>query len=383
MEYQLRLPRKVFAGENALKQLKTIVEGKFTRAALFTDRGVRASGALDAPLKLLEEAGVPVDILDNLAVEPTCDQAQQIVEAFRSLGADVIVAVGGGSVMDVAKLACLDMGEGRGVRDLLEAPQAAVKRCPTVMIPTTAGTGSEATPNSIVSVPERQVKVGIVNEQMLPDFVILDGAMIRNLPAPVAAATGIDALCHAVECYTSLKANPFSDLFALEAIRLILPSLEKSCFDPAAMAEKNNMLLAAFYGGAAIAASGTTAVHALSYPLGGRYHIPHGIANATLLLPVMRFNREACRTQLAEICRAILPCPPEGEDAQADRALEEIEKLMEALPLKLDFQAYGVGPKDIDVLVEEGLKQQRLLVNNRRPVSREDARAIYREVLSA
>ena len=143
------------------------------------------------------------------------------------------------------------------------------------------------------------------------------------------------------------------------------------------------MLLAAFYGGAAIAASGTTAVHALSYPLGGRYHIPHGIANATLLLPVMRFNREACKKQLAEICRGIVPCPPEGEEAQADRALEEIEKLMSVLPLKLDFKAYGVGAEDIDVLVEEGLKQQRLLVNNRRSVSREDARAIYREVINA
>ena len=149
------------------------------------------------------------------------------------------------------------------------------------------------------------------------------------------------------------------------------------------MAEKNAMLLAAFYGGAAITASGTTAVHALSYPLGGRYHIPHGIANATLLLPVLRFNRDAILPQLADICRAVTPCPPEGEGAQADRALAGIEDLMKKLPLKLDFAAYGVGVGDIDLLVEEGMKQQRLLVNNRRPVSPEDAQAIYQEVIGA
>ena len=228
MGYAMALPRRVFAGEGAILQLKCIVEGRFSRAAVFTDRGVAASGALEIPVKLLTDAGLRVDILDDLAIEPSCDQAQAIVGRFRALGADVIVAVGGGSVMDVAKLACLDMGEGRGVRDLLESPQSAVKRFPTVMIPTTAGTGSEATPNSIVSVPERQVKIGIVNPEMLPDWVILDGAMTRNLPATVAAATGMDALCHAVECFTSLKANPFSDLFAMEAIRLILPNLEKA-----------------------------------------------------------------------------------------------------------------------------------------------------------
>lgn len=177
-------------------------------------------------------------IFDELAAEPTCDRAQDAVDAFKKSGAEFIVAVGGGSVMDTAKLASVLATDDYSVGDLLDHPYMAKKCVKTLMIPTTAGTGAEATPNAIVAVPEKELKVGIVNDAMIADGVILDARMIKSLPGSIAAATGVDALCHAIECFTSKKRNPFSDTFALQAFEMIVKNIEKACDDPGAMEEK-------------------------------------------------------------------------------------------------------------------------------------------------
>lgn len=384
-QYQLKMPGRVYSGKNSLLEIAEIAGGHH-RAALFTDRSIYEAGLTQRAEKLLQQAGVLVERIDDLPSEPTCDEAQAVVERFERTGADLIVAVGGGSVMDIAKLASIADGEGCTVRDMLEDPFAGKKRVPVLMIPTTAGTGSEATANSIVAVPERELKVGIVNPEMMADYVILDGEMIRNLPPRIAAATGLDALCHAIECYTSNKANPFSDLFAMEAMKLIFANLEKACEDADALEEKNNMLLAAFYGGVAIASSGTTAVHALSYPLGGKYHIAHGISNAIMLLPVMRFNKEACLREFAEIYDALgsvglTENSALTEEQKADWLLERMERMIERLHIPTALTAFGVDKKDLDALVEAGMDVQRLLGNNKRTVTAEDARRLYLEVL--
>ena len=299
------MPGTVYSGRGALDKIREITEGRFKKAALFTDKGVEQAGLLRTPIKLLHEAGVETVVLADLPAEPDCDEAQQAIDRFRRTGADLIVAAGGGSVMDVAKLASITADGSVTVRQLLENPGLGRKSIPVLMIPTTAGTGSEATMNSIVAVPEQQLKVGIVNREMMPDYVILDGSLLTNLPKKIAASTGIDAMAHAVECFTSNKANPFSNLFAKEAARLIFGNIEAACEEPEAEEAKTNMLTAAFYAGAAISSSGTTAVHALSYPLGGKYHIPHGVSNAMLLLPVMRFNKSACLKEFAELFDAV------------------------------------------------------------------------------
>lgn len=285
--------------------------------------------------------------------------------------------------MDAAKLASV-MSDGLTVKDLLDDPLAGKKQVATLMIPTTAGTGAEATPNSIVSVPEKELKVGIVNPEMIADHVILDGRMIKKLPLSIAAATGVDALCHAVECFTSNKANPFSDLFALEAARLIFENIETACLDQDAMKAKDNMLRAAFYGGVAITASGTTAVHALSYPLGGKYHIAHGVSNAILLLPVMRFNRDACLAEFSRIYDAV--CADgrgagRTEEEKADAVLKRMEEILHRLGIPVSLTGFGVNPADLDTLVEAGMQVTRLLSNNKKAVTPEDAREIYRQVL--
>lgn len=380
VQYQLKMPGIVYSGENSLEHITEICRGH-KRATVFTDKGICHSGLTDRPVELLKKEGLEVTLLDELPAEPTCDQAQKTVEDFREKGADLIVAIGGGSVMDAAKLASVTATDRYTVRDLLKNPMLAEKSVKTLMIPTTAGTGAEATPNSIVAVPEEENKVGIVNPLLIPDSVILDGSMIKKLPKKIAAATGIDALAHALECYTSKKANPFSDLFAMEALKLIFENLIPACEDENAMEAKNKMLLAAFYGGVAITASGTTAVHALAYPLGGKYHIPHGVSNAMMLLPVMRFNEMECIPEFVKIHDSMGEDVRRTPEEKGNWLLRKLEYFIKELEIPSDLKEFGVGREDLTELVTAGMAVQRLLVNNKRPVTEEDARRLYLEIM--
>lgn len=380
-KYTLKMPHAVYSGENALENIKIILAGA-KKVAVFSDKGIIGAGLLDLPLSIIKETGAEVTILDELPAEPTCDQAQTVVDQFKATGADYIVAVGGGSVMDIAKLASVLATDEYGVRDLLDNPAQAKKCVKTLMIPTTAGTGAEATPNAIVAVPEKELKVGIVNEAMIADCVILDAVMIKKLPRKIAAATGVDALAHAIECFTSKKANPFSDIFALEALDLILNNIEKACDDPEALEAKNAMLIASFYAGVAITASGTTAVHALSYPLGGKYHIPHGVSNAMMLAPVMKFNEPMCQELFAKAYDRVVK---EGTlTTVAEKSawiINRLSDIVKHLDIPTSLKEYGVPAEDLEILVTSGMEVQRLLVNNMREVTPEDARALYLEIL--
>ncbi len=380
--YNLKMPQAVYSGENALEQIKTVICGA-KKVAVFSDKGIIGAGLLDRPLALIRETGAKTVLFGDLPAEPTCDQAQAVVDGFKNSGADFIVAVGGGSVMDISKLSSILATDQYGVRDLLDNPLLGKKCVRSLMIPTTAGTGAEATPNSIVAVPEKEVKVGIVNPEMIADAVILDAEMIKKLPRKIAAATGVDALAHAIECFTSNKANPFSDTFALEALDMILNNIEKACDDPAALDEKNKMLIAAFYAGIAITASGTTAVHALSYPLGGKYHIPHGVSNAMMLVPVMRFNEPVCRERFAAAYDRVAHDSSNCTSAEEKSAwvIERMDSIVKHLEIPTSLKEYGVPAEDLEVLVTSGMDVKRLLNNNMREVTAEDARALYLQIM--
>lgn len=383
-KYNLKMPHEIFSGEDALENLKAVLIGNgVKKVAVFTDKGIEGAGLLELPMEKIRQTGVEAVILKELPPEPTYAQAQVLVDAFKASGADFIVAVGGGSVMDTAKLASILATDEYGVKELLDDPLRGKKCVKTLMIPTTAGTGAEATPNAIVAVPEKELKVGIVNPAMIADYVILDAAMIKKLPRKIAAATGVDALAHAIECWTSNKANPFSDLFAMEALDLILNNIMDACDDPNAMEAKNRMLIASFYAGVAITASGTTAVHALSYPLGGKYHIAHGVSNAILLAPVMRFNEPVCRGKFAQAYDRCVhgekTCVTEEE--KSAYMISWLEKIVKDLDIPTSLKEFGVPAEDLDGLVEAGMQVQRLLVNNMRTVTPEDAKALYEEIL--
>ncbi|MBE6969128.1 MAG: iron-containing alcohol dehydrogenase [Ruminococcaceae bacterium] len=378
----MAMPRTVYSGKNALDNLKNAVKGAH-KVAIFTDKGILSTGLVDLPLARLREIDMETVIISDLPPEPSYMQVQKLVDEFRSSGCDFIVAVGGGSAMDTAKLASLLATEAYTVKDLLEDPLLAEKTVRTCLIPTTAGTGSEATPNAIVAVPEKELKVGIVNPGMIPDFVILDAEMIRKLPRKIAAATGVDAMAHAIECFTSRKANPFSDFFALEAFDIILNNIETACDDPEALEAKNRMQIAAFYAGVAITCSGTTAVHALSYPLGGKYHVAHGVSNAMLLGPVMKFNEPAIRSRLAlaydRVAHGAKNCVTEEE--KSAWVVERMCEIIRHLDIPESLAEFNVPPEDLDGLVEAGMQVTRLLVNNMREVTPADAREIYLQLM--
>lgn len=378
--FSVKIPQNIRYGTGAVRWLEQEVKGRYKKAVVFTDAGVYKAGLTEEPVRWLKEGGCSVEVISNLPPEPTCRQAQAVVERFLESGAELVVAVGGGSVMDVAKLASVAV-RGEKVSDYVERPLLGRKRVKSIMIPTTAGTGAEATPNSIVALPEQELKVGIVNPELVADMVILDGNMIRELPEGIAAATGIDALCHAIECYTSNKANAFSNLFSMEALKLIFGNLVEACRNRENLEAKNKMLLAAFYGGVAIASSGTTAVHALSYPLGGKYHIAHGISNAMLLVPVMRFNRDACRREFAEIYDAVGGSGTGDEEEKGEWLISELSGMVKELKIPDRLEAFGVGKEDLEQLVEAGMKVTRLLQNNKKTVTAEDARKLYAELL--
>lgn len=382
-DYSLKMPKEVYGGEHALEKLKDVMSvNDVKKVAVFTDHGIRGTGLLELPMQMLTQAGVETVILDDLPAEPTYSQVQVLVDAFRAEKADIIVAVGGGSVMDAAKLASILSTDRYSVHDLLDEPTLGRKFVKTVMIPTTAGTGSEATPNAIVAVPEKELKIGIVNEEMMADYVILDVRMVAKLPRKIAAATGVDALAHAIECWTSNKANPFSGLFAMHALDLLLNNLLPACNEQD-MQARQNVQLASFLAGVAITASGTTAVHALSYPLGGKYHLAHGISNAILLAPVMRFNEPACRALLAQAYDTCV----HGEktcETQAEKSsyiIAWLEKIVKDLDIPTSLSVFSVPAEDLESLVEAGLSVKRLLNNNMREVTADDAREIYRSIL--
>ena len=383
VDYSLKMPKNIFAGEHGLENIEHLVKDA-KKIVIFTDKGILGANLLEIPIQILDSLGKDYEILSDIPAEPDYYQAQHMVDAFKATCADFIIAVGGGSVMDVAKLASILATDEYTVKDLLDNPLLAKKQVPSLMIPTTAGTGSEATPNSIVAVPEKELKVGIVNPEMIADFVILDGRLIKNLPMKIAAATGVDALCHAIECFTSTKANPFSNTFALEALDLIMNNIIEACTNSEAMDAKNKMLLGSFYAGVAITASGTTAVHALSYPLGGKYHIAHGVSNAILLMPVMRFNEPVIKERLALAYDRVVHQPTENlttVDEKANYMIEKMGEIVKTLEIPTSLETFNVPKEDLDVLVEAGMQVTRLLVNNMREVTPEYARKIYLEVL--
>lgn len=380
--YALKLPQVVFGGEDATEQLVSVIEKAGAKnVAVFTDPSLRKLGLVDPALAAIKEAGAEAHIFDNIPAEPSYIQVQEVVDEVTGTGTELVVAVGGGSVMDTAKLACVCAGAPYTVHDLLKDPARARKQLPCVAVPTTAGTGAEATINAIVAVPEDEVKIGIVNDAMMPDVVLLDVRMVQNLPRSIAAATGVDAMCHAIECFTCKKANPFSDTFALEAFDLIINNIEHACDSKDDLEAKRAMQIAALYGGIAITASGTTAVHGLSYPLGGKYHVPHGVSNAILLSPVMHFNEPAIRGRLAAAYDRAIKGDAKTEEEKSAAVIKRMDEIVEHLDIPKTLDALGVHDAPIDWLAEAGIQQQRLLSNNKREVTLEDAKAIYRQIM--
>lgn len=380
-ECQLTIPAMIYAGQGSIEKLTEIIKKeKAESILLFTDKGVRSVG-LTRRIEEICSAVLQCRVVDDLTAEPAVADVERVIAEVGKEQVDLIIGVGGGSVMDASKLASIVVGADYTLRDLLQDSSIAKKYIKTVMVPTTCGTGSEATCNAIVAIPEKESKQGIVNNCMIPDYVILDADMIARLPQKIIAATGVDALAHVVECFTSKKATVLSDTYAREGARKIFHNIRRAYDNPDDMEAKSEMMIGAFYGGVAITGSGTTAVHALSYPLGGKYHIAHGVSNAILFAQVMAFNKDACVERLALLCDAVYPAlSSKTAEEKADHIIDEIAAIVKETHIPVSLQSFGVKPEDLDFLVEAGSQQQRLLVNNCKELSLDDIRMIYKKI---
>ena len=382
--YSLLSAGRTFGGTGSIEQIKTVAADLgATRALIISDQGVARAGLLAKPKALLEAAGVAVSVIDSTPPEPDVAQVEAILASASAQSYDLVVGIGGGSAMDVAKIVAVLLNSDIVLRDLLRGKATIAKRgVPTLMVPTTAGTGSEATPNSIVLVPEDELKVGIVSAKLIPDCVILDPEMTVGLPPAITASTGMDALTHAIECYMSKKGSPFSELFALKAITLITRSIRRAYAQGGDLAARHDMLLGAYYGGMCIATSSTTAVHALAYPLGGKYRIPHGVSNAILLPYVMRFNSVGNEDKFSDVALAMgLDVAGKSAKAATEAVIAALFALNRDLAIPADLKQWNITAADLDTLVDGAAKVTRLLDNNPRAMSRADIAAIYTQLV--
>ena len=386
MCYQVKQPSCVYAGEDGISRVADIVmKEAVKKIIIFTDASILAAGLVDLLTeKIRALPDIRYDIYSDLKTEPSYQDVMRMTGEADGTDVGLVIGIGGGSVMDAAKLYSVLKGAPYGIQDLLKNPGQARKNLKTLMIPTTCGTGSEATCNAIVAVPEEQSKKGIVSDAMIPDYVILDSGMVAGLPKAIVAATGVDALAHVVECYTSKKATPLSDTYAMAGAKLIFGNIRQAYLHPEDRGAREKMLLGAYYGGVAITASGTTAVHALSYPLGGKYHIAHGVSNAILFAHVMDFNKDVCEERLAALCDGVFPVHyAKSASEKAQIMIDEIADIVRVTNIPTDLNQYGVQMSDLEFLVEAGSRQTRLLVNNMKEVNRSDIRNLYLKVLKS
>jgi alcohol dehydrogenase class IV len=344
---------------------------------LVTDAAVRAMGLLD-PLVTELERDRHVILFDAVEADPSRATLLGAVEAGRAAGAGSVIGFGGGSPMDVAKLAAYLMGSGDDLDAIWGVGLARGPRLPLALVPTTAGTGSEATPVAIITV-EGSEKRGVNAAPLIPDVAVLDASLTIGKPRALTAATGIDAMVHAIEAYTSAKAkNPVSDMQAREALRLLSANLLLACEEPGNLAAREAMLVGAHLAGLAFANAPVAGVHALAYPLGGIHHLPHGLSNALMLRPVLSFNAEAAREPYAELAAILDPSTVAlGSQAAAARMIERLEELVLATGLKPRLRDHGIARDEAPMLAREAMKQTRLLVNNPVPITQEDATRLY------
>lgn len=352
------------------------------RLFLITDPGLVKAGVVAPVVAALEAAGREVTVYQDVEADPPEARVLATVDAARAAGAELIIGLGGGSSMDTAKLVALLAATPQPLDAIYGIGLAKGPRLPLVQVPTTAGTGSEVTPIAIVTTPSQEKK-GVVSPLLYPDLAVLDAELTLGLPPAVTAMTGIDAMVHAIEAYTSrLKKNPLADSLAREALRLLYLNLPRVLEDGSDKAARSAMLAGSMMAGMAFANAPVAAVHALAYPLGGHFHVPHGLSNALVLAPVLTFNRPVAEQHYAELAAIVSPAQRFADPASgAQWFVEDMARLVATMPFAQKLREVGVSEADLDLLATDAMKVERLLVNNPREMTFEAARDIYAQQL--
>lgn len=368
---------------NALPEKLSLLDTPVQRIALITQPIMEELGVVGRVIDSLKSKEVEVRIVRDVEPEPTIQNVETVFkEQIEPFAPQAILSIGGGSVLDAAKLFSVRLTNDEPLRSWLGIDLIKKPGVPMILVPTTAGTGSEVTPNAIVTLPDESLKVGIVSRHLLPQIVILDAELTLGLPKPITAATGMDAFVHSLESYISTKANPISDMFAMDSMRLIGANIVEAYENGNSLKAREAMMLGSMYGGLALTAAGTAAVHALAYPLGGMFNVTHGVANAMLLPHVMAFNSDAIEDRLANVARALdLATKAESDQAAAQKLIEKMEEWTAAVEIPQDLRKFGVSEEHLDALAEAASKVKRLLGNNPKELTLDDMKSIYSRLL--
>ena len=382
--FQFRTVPHLIVEPGAAAQLGAHIAQHFPtvrRALLVTDTGFLRTGLADVPLHSLQEAGIEAHVFSDVQADPPEAIVLAGVAQAQMFHVELIIGLGGGSSLDVAKLIAILAPGHQELAQLYGIGNVQGQRLPLVQLPTTAGTGSEVTHIAIVTTGATS-KMGVVAPQLYADLAILDASLTLGLPPAVTAATGIDAIVHAIEAYTSrLLKNPLSDMLATQALSLLSNNLVTACRDGSNLPARQAMLLGAMLAGQAFANAPVAAVHALAYPIGGLFHVPHGLSNALVLPHVLRFNLSHAAPLYAQLAAIFQPGIAGSEEARAMTLIDTMQEIAVATGIVRTLREVGIAAGDLDRLADEAMLQTRLLGNNPRPVTRADARAIYAAAL--
>ena len=382
MKFDFHSTRSILLERGGSSNLaKRIFERGGKSVLIVTDSGVLSAGLLTKALVQFQELSLSAHIFSDVLADPPVSVIDSAVKVAQNCKADFIVGFGGGSSMDVAKLVALLASGKEKLADVYGVDMAKGPRLPLILVPTTAGTGSEVTTIAIVTISESEKK-GVVSPQLLPDVALLDAELTLGLPSHVTAATGIDAMVHAIEAFTTKRLkNPVSDCLAKEALRLLAGNLHKVVKSGSDVIARENMLLGACLAGMAFTNAPVAGVHALAYPIGARFHVPHGLSNSLMLGPVMRFNLEVAHAMYAELGKIIKPGLQGSTQEQAAQLIDYLGSLAGELGLAKSLVEVGITANDVDQLAKEAMLQTRLLQNSPREITLRDARDLYREAL--
>lgn len=354
------------------------------KAMIITDKVIQQTGLLSRVISPLEEIDLTVDIMDEVMPEPPFENLEQMIMQLEGKEYDLLIGVGGGSVLDATKVLSIMLTNQENVRDLVGIEKVQSAGIPTILVPTTAGTGSEVTYNAIFTDVRDNVKKGIVSPYLLPKVAIVDPALTLTVPPSVTAATGMDALVHAVESYTAIRAGELTDGIALQAIKLISRSLRKAVYNGKDVKAREDMAMGSLLAGISLGNAGVGAVHALAYPLGGKFKVPHGVANSLLLPFVMKYNVVADLEKFAEVAKAL------GDNIEglslreaANCTVYALTQLAQDIGIPSSLKDVGVTAEDIPNLAEEASKIDRLLNNNPRWLTVKEIEKIYEEAYRA
>ncbi|MEH6650511.1 MAG: iron-containing alcohol dehydrogenase [Motiliproteus sp.] len=380
-DFIFNAPKQLICKPGVIAELGEICQNLIGgRVLIVTDQGIVAAGLLQPALNALKSASIETFVFDQVEADPAAAIVLAATEQAISERVDGVIGLGGGSSMDVAKLVALLAKGEESLEAIYGVNLVKGQRLPLIQIPTTAGTGSEVTAVAIITVGEGEKK-GVVSAQLVPDLALLDAELTLGLPAMVTATTGVDAMVHAIEAYTSRNPNhnPISDTLAKDALVLLGANIEQAVSDGRSLPVRANMLLGSLLAGQAFANSPVAAVHALAYPLGGIYHLSHGLTNALVLPHVMRFNQNRCADQYATLAPLVFPALAEIEDdsARSNAFIEALEALNRTLGMQVRLRDYDIPETALPTLAKDAMKQTRLLVNNPREITEADALAIY------